>query len=305
MTPPPGGYYSTAARLNDHEFVWMANYKGIHKYDTATDEWTKIMDARKYFSYTFDAAVCDEEDKIIYIGGETKITRIDPDKKSAVVLYRLSSNRSYAYSSSNQLAKIGDDIHIIHRGHLQHSIFNVKNKTMTQIHQFDYDVRPNGSCFIHMKSTNSLLLFALNRSIFEYSLLTKKWNKWKALSPVKIDNVVVSMNEKFILLINNYFRTIYVFDVQKRVSFKSKINIPSESIGTGQAVIMYSKTRDQLLTFGYIRKVYDEAEMNGVQQLPLCLINMILNKVHFEYLHVIAYRDHWKINVDQILASIE
>ena len=84
-----------------------------------------------------DSVMYDEENEMVYVCNANTLTRINLHTKLVRFLHK---GLSVAYHRA--LAKIGDDIHIfsVSSNLAKHSIFNLENKRLTEINQFQHGI---------------------------------------------------------------------------------------------------------------------------------------------------------------------
>eukprot|EP01084_Bolivina_argentea_P177395 306772_1 len=103
---------------------------------------------------------------------------------------------------------------------------------------------------------------------------------------------------------NKYSDNIFIYDIKFNTFRKSKVKLPKSDLDRCNAVITNNKCNDELLTFGFIRICYKSNTFIKLQYLPVYLIQLIGKWVCYQNIHIIADNgEHWKINVDCIIAS--
>ena len=109
---------------------------------------------------------------------------------------------------------------------------------------------------------------------------------------------------------------IYVFDIENNKCKTCAVRWPMDR--KMKSIMIRDAERENLLTFGYINMCFKESEFNDLLLLPDYLIG---NWFVIEHIHLFAYHpvftgpysnaefgrehDHWKIDVDHVIASIE
>ena len=70
---------------------------------------------------------------------------------------------------------------------------------------------------------------------------------------------------------------------------------------------MKDKWEEEMATFGFVRRCFDNEELNGVQFPPRYIIEMIAKWVEMEYIHLMQSTGvnigHWKMSMSEILKS--
>lgn len=118
-------------------------------------------------------------------------------------------------------------------------------------------------------------------------------------------------SEQYILLVARKKRSavteecdIFVYETRSELFYQPSIQCPTGE--SSAATIVGSKSKDELLVFGYVRHLYSRAEFSDVCVLPLYLITPLIRFVCIEYVHLMERRSsgHWKINFDDIFNSL-
>ena len=128
---------------------------------------------------------------------------------------------------------------------------------------------------------------------------------------------VTVKNEKYIIFFGKNggnSNDIMIWDRNQQKLLQSKIKCPMS--GRFNATLVYDDNRDELLTFGFINECFRSSAFEDIRKLPHYLIQLIRRRISIEYVHLLFHRhragagvkcpenNHWKINVDHLLASI-
>ena len=106
--------------------------------------------------------------------------------------------------------------------------------------------------------------------------------------------------------------SIYVIDINNMKLLQCKLKCPSKfksnsrnSNGPMRAICMNNENRDNLMVFGFVNEFQiNNNNNNNITNIPHYLINIILNYILTEYIHIFWADYHWKINIDDILSNI-
>ena len=149
--------------------------------------------------------------------------------------------------------------------------------------------------------------------ICEYSPETEKWSQWdwapsSVLNRWCIWSLVCTKDERYIFQIGDGSDRIIIYDLQKREHRNSAMKCPKGAFEDDPLLEMFVDTkRDELITFGFIRKSFKESAFQYVQDLPNYLIGLIAQWYSNEFVLWMS----WKIEgkelarffVDDILSS--
>ena len=58
-----------------------------------------------------------------------------------------------------------------------------------------------------------------------------------------------------------------------------------------------------LLTFGYVRRCYNNKMFKNMQNLPFDLIKFVGKWICYETMHLIGKKGHWTIDMDKIILN--
>ena len=169
------------------------------------------------------------------------------------------------------------------------------------------------NCHIYTKSKDRIInIDNRNGGVQEYSISNQKWSKWSLkYTPPSLPRpslVLKTSDEKYLLIIGGGTRIITVYNVKQNIFYQSNIQCPaiSEIFNSDfiyQGIIMGNKQNDELLTFGFIRNLFDNHDFNGIQPLPHYMIKLISNWINNDKVHIFDKEHHFQINLDKILQS--
>ena len=203
----------------------------------------------------------------------------------------------------------------------------VLNKDTGEENQDIFEELPDSSVVtrtIFVASRGSIVTFSQSHTnggtkIVEYSLTTKQCEFWEWAHPFLKDyfnrsgSFVAVMNGRYILSFGGSMRkekvftqidSIMIYDVEKKQCVESELKLPVTS-DYWQPVLMTNQNRDEMLTFGFIKRCYKAEKFRNMLILPTPLITLIEKYIAMEFVHLILAKDgrgsHYRINVDDIL----
>lgn len=270
---------------------------------------------------------CDSERNQLYIAYDSYLQKMDMETGFILTLNEKMEDHIAG------LLLIGGDLHVIcddifgpvmsHYILNEHTGYRINDKAPDSEHFIDGVVI---NYVLYSKSRDSIILCGRNTKdiVFEFSLSA---HKWKTLNSCLSGNLVldetamiVSKDGRYLILFgawepgaldpehNGKMDAIIVYDFKVKCSKPklSTIRCPVED-ERFRAVMLADDTYDEMLTFAFIRELYRCSEMNGVQVLPHYLIQMMAKWVETEWIYLLTKcgKGPWKINVDNILKSVQ
>ena len=106
-------------------------------------------------------------------------------------------------------------------------------------------------------------------------------------------------------------QTVAVFDVEKNTIQTSSLILPAAPDGFGlyDAAIVRERSTESLLAFGYIRDFFESSSSGRMPLMSRHMMEMISQWVSVGFIHVVRIRtysrEHFKVNVDKIMRSLE
>lgn len=231
----------------------------------------------------------------------------------------------------------GDNIHIF--GHYEHLVLSLilGYKHSDDHSRYIVERKREIDVVWHCQSRNSILLGGhhwdplLRIEFAEYSLSTKEWKTFKcpSFSDEKIHEfgMVCSGDGRYIITFGGFDRDppiyrrrqsyrmipkdmIMVFDLNDETLKPKCSSLRCPTKGRFNALTMTDKKKEEITTFGFVRRCFANEELEGVQRLPLYIIQLIVKWVEMEYVHLLQIKNcgasggHWKICIDDILESV-
>eukprot|EP01084_Bolivina_argentea_P149800 261653_1 len=331
------GSITNPLMINRDEFiVVIGNFKpskrGIFKFNMKSKEWNKIMDFETSYppAYTFN-----KQTNTLYICAKYLLGVIDRNIVQIVSLnqkhltkgtnkLRLSSygiiDRNIISNCVSEIIYINKTLHIITEN-VKHYIYNIETKESKMVYKFEeFQNDLDGAGFIYLKRRQSIILlggyagFTAFNSIYEYSLLSNKWNKLNVKLSVKLSHfaVVSTRFDQYIIILGGWIDgldasdDIYIFDIKHAKLMKSKMKCHFG--GYTKGIITDNTYNDELLTFGFVNSIFKTDAFYDIQPLPHYLIQLISTWVCNQHIHIIqnnsqtggAEAEHCRINVDDI-----
>ena len=268
---------------------------GIYAYDTNKNDWHKIFDYPKDLKTSSHSAVFDKNKNVIYIFNSSgDLLKCDLKTQQ---LDKLQRDPQSTFGSYPGFILENNKIHIFGEG--EHAIYDIDNEIFAFQPSTGYT--SHGKFITYLPTKNMIAIIEENE-IQKYSLLDKKWSttniksKADTISGFTVASAVTS-DDKYVIMMNTT-KEIWLYDVDTNVYSKSVGKNPSNE-NKYRAIIMSDGYTSDLLTFGYVRSMFDN--------LPLDIIDMIANWVTNEYLHLIENvpkgGKHWRIPLYEILQT--
>lgn len=323
-------------RINPLDYVAIA-------FDTALPLWIYKSHSNRWIPLVFTefggkfgyvrSATFDPQTKLLYVardGNHAELMIIDiSDPQNPMIRVRRTT-KTFAVC---RLVIIGDDIHIL--GHfignsaanqlaLQHIVFYKSNLTLKSVPgRIDGHIESRHNDIL-VKSRNSLIIFGCDRNgndrVIEYSLTTNQYRccQWMKPSTLNvIGGVVISEDERYVIFFGGErrweranmmvslktVRTIIICDLKTGIIRESALRCPLN--GYFRGIMMNDPQRDELMTFGFVNRMFRMKALQNVQPLPRYLVQMIGHFVASESIHLASKNGgHWKVELDDILKCI-
>ena len=297
-------FFPTPIKLNDNQFAlvptrWLdgKNEKdGIYAYDTRINDWHRVFAYPKDLKTSSHSAIFDKDRNTIYIFNSSG-TLLKCDLKTQTVEI-IPHTRFGSYPG---FVMIKDILHIFGYSRT-HEIYDIKNKKFTP------DSPPDDVIFgrsaTYLKSKN-VIIFVMESKVYKYSLLDRKWSvenieTKSGLAIKRSTAITATVDDKYVITIEDGSqgrknKGIFIYDVDRNFFLKSKVKSPLNE-NSCKIIIMNDEHTSELLTFGFVRNVFNE--------LPVDIINTIVNWVTAEDLHLIENAvdgKHWRIGLHEIL----
>ena len=323
--------------MNWNEFVIVPadheQFSRIYKYNLTTDQWTPLMSTQS--EITIPDAAFDPDTETLYMSVykleeysnilQCHLKVIDTKQWTIKECLAFPKERTEMLTYGH-LVLIGNEIHILYDDDDDGDICRhfVVHKVSGDVIQEPVEIHPdlcmaNGANFV--ASRNSILLVGQSQQygtiIVEYSLTTKQWEVWEwARAFLKeyffsSSNLVSVMNGRHILSFggccNESFAeidSIMIYDVEAKQCVESELKLPMKG-DHWQAILMADQDRDEMLTFGFVKRCYKAEEFRTTTLLPTPLIAIVGEYFAMEFVYLILAKKKWgphyRINVDDIL----
>ena len=292
-------------------------------------QWEKVRDYNLRYR-EIQTAIDDTQSTLHIMSHWAQISKIDFHSKEMSSLPS-KALEAVIYDSSRTIACVGTDIHMIgdHKEdrapHIRtrHYVLNSTTGTVTAKQIFDkYFMGDDQDCMklLSIKSRNRLILAVpatedfdgrlLSPELYTYCLLSDQWEKMKIEIPFNLycNAAVVTSDDRYIIFVgggDDRFvckeADIWIYDVQNNSFLLSLVKCPKSQNGCLRAVIRRDPYHDELATFGYIRRCFASDPFAYVQRLPDHLMQLIGDWVCFQELHLMKFKKHWKIDLEDVL----
>lgn len=205
-------------------------------------------------------------------------------------------------------------------GSNEHHILDRKLNKFMKIHQFDFAELTNHG-LIYLPSTKTILLFGgshgfhanFSDSVFSFSTSLRIWKKLDIKMPVKQASfgLVKTRTDRYVIIfggekkVHSYIDNIFVYDTRLETFKKSEIKCPQKD-GYYAALTNETNDRDELATFGCIKRCYKQFNFAHIQILPIYLIDLICQWVVNQDIYLLQRGNGnlWRMTVDDILTSL-
>ena len=249
---------------------------------------------------------------------------------------RICCNKSFWATNVCQVQK---DIHIIgYNDTSQHHIWDTVTNKIKLVDSFDGDLCPKHTKLIYIQSRQIILLIGgyqqdgpnpfsariTPMGIQRFDLKINKWTKLKDLEfnycysdgiQIGEDNVIIAAGKKIDYNGTNTkmitCNEIFILNINDELNYrliKHKLTMPN--IGECHLVLM-GGSRDEILTIGWIKKLYKTKNFVNMELPPMSLQKMISEWYNQEMIHVFyntrmdrkktKHNCHYKINLKKIL----
>ena len=303
--------------INDNEIGRCAatyGYQYVHKYIVDQDEWVKWLDfpSAETTAFLQLTSTYHTKEMCVYLYARAGLIKINTKTKESQII-----PAQYGIGHSSQCIIIDDEFHIIGGySNNKHLKWNEKDKKFDTIHTFNGAGYFTKFSIVYLETRSQLLFMGGSHgsgksnmdNIYIYDTKEKKWtfSEYKLPEGLYFFGCISCKGDKYVIIFGgrssdrNKRNTIWIMDVDTMEFKKSKMVCPME--GLFQAVLMGSREKKELLTFGYIRCLWKTEEFVEVKELPLELVDVIASYYCTEYVHLFHEKgDHWKIQLDKIL----
>ena len=199
------------------------------------------------------------------------------------------------------------------------------------IHQKDFAAENQTDHFmftrnamVYLSRRNKLIFFGsadTNSSqylVYQYSLETRKWSFLLEAQALETEHylnclftgnvkLVATEDEENIIIFHLENEAVHVYDVRKNEMKKCSLKLPAfeRSAGAFGCVMLKDRTKEELVTFGYIRSLFPRANSKSMHVLPTHIGELVSRWVVFEFVHIVwPRRKHFRISVNDIFKSI-
>ena len=315
----PHRLFSGLLSLDHNEFITAPesiHCDGIYKYKIESNQLEKVVDYDQDFISTDHGTTIDAAKKKLFIcNSQKELIEIDLKAKPFAIKY-LSKNANFGWYP--KIVVVEGTIHILGgSNNSKHLMFNKESAEFREIYQFNLvGFRGfNSHKLLHLKRRKCILCIGANdkSQIHEFSLSNNKWRKWEMTVPahLPLSAVVTTKNEQFIIFLGGYnykvnecTDIISIYDHQTNKFRESIIKCPKKE--QFEAITVNNPKNDSLVTCGFINECFRSSTFKHIQPMPHYLVQLISNKVSFEYIHIVQANNgnHWMLNVDDILCFV-
>ncbi len=299
-------------KINNNEYARLGKDGFLYKYNINKDEWKKWIVGTKNKPLHQCTIAYDKIQKMLYIYSDTNktLTKIDT-----------SSNLTKTWSD---LPDIGYGAHgIILNGQFNiiggsknnnHFVWDNQINKFIHIHRFADYKQFIWSSFIHLESKQSVLFFGgvkISKSPYLYNINQEKWSKLSCIIPKPLYHLgcTTSRNERFVILFggidanNRRQNDIYLLDIKTMLFTLS--NIICADKGKTAAINMNNIEQEELICFGFIRKIFKQHTFKNLSFPYFYLIKIIVSYYNNEWIYLMntSTGNHWKIALDRIITS--
>eukprot|EP01084_Bolivina_argentea_P214745 364550_1 len=314
---------------------------GLFKYLFANDEWIKYtieppLNLKRHHSYrdcTAPTAAIITQKNLIYLHDDTFNAKIklfhnkNHGKLEGIKCPWMGSAPNMTVIN-NECHIIGDNTHFKYNEHTNRFIFlgPICDSDSDNDIEIEWVENPG---FANVKDRKILMFGGQNNdnefefnytdSIYECDLTNNEY-QWTKLDVKLPDSGYMGfgctaiLDGKYVLVMGGQgvedgggwaTREIHIYSVPDQTFRKSKIICPEA--GQFKAITVSDKKKDEIITFGYIRSVWKECDIND-QLFPPQYLVRIISKYYFdEFVHLFSssfdYNPgvHWKISVFDII----
>eukprot|EP01084_Bolivina_argentea_P168783 292614_1 len=312
-----GGTIFNIIPINDNEFYLMSGKRGIVneicKYNAIQNKWESWRIDYHINNYESSFHPCfNPIDKSIYIyhNGTLFTFKFETEcirKITDLLLYNTLCRRPPVF--------INNKMHFVDEKHL---ILNVSDASYkldicSSFDKVDDDDDDYGlGQLAHNQSSKSVYYVSCN-GVYSYNSISNQWSNVNVKMPpttfMSYNLCVITYDERYIL--NFECPDIHVIDLKLKKCFKSNIVAPF-SVGWCSnynygAVIIKNNVRTELITFGFVRKCWDEYEIGLDIFPPKYIVKLIQLWLVYEDVHLLYdnkhenHLCHWKMSVENII----
>ena len=214
-------------------------------------------------------------------------------------------NSTNEWSKNVESILFNDELHLIGGTNAVHHSYNPVTKQYRNVTNSIECIASNTrhtSIKLFQSPKKKKIYLTVNRNIYFYSLQTNNWEQLPVCLPESMEfyKVVALENDIFLFLFGHEnCILIHVLELKSLTITKCKISCP---IPEPLAYAVFNdKWTQTLLTFGYVRYVWNDEDFDSVRYPPNDLIQMITSYGIIEKLHIFWRIFHWKVNVQEIL----
>lgn len=318
-------YCCKVLSINSNEIVAVpsATWEGpLSKYNTITHCWTEFTDVEWPMRHLINDAVFDFESNQLFFRAGTKIFVVDFET-SKVALF-VDCREDYGWGCRIRMM-IKDGLNIFaldgdQRRNMWHAVFDKTDGTKLSekpmklkslffgiYDQFFFSSKYLGSCIAEHSSSRLCELSSDHESA---RWTTLQW--YDSRSPLSDRSVCITQNQRYLIVVGGKYSThgytdrIAVIDLKKRTHRESAVRCPAKI--RFHTAMLHDQRRDDLLTHGFVRRVFKMPSFRSIGSIPPELTNVITRLSHNEYLHLITknsadHPGHWRIRVVDILEN--
>ena len=341
LQPSPPYSFGKAFAINGNEYIKRNESNSFQKFNITQNTWSPHSIAGLPLTI-FSRIIAYDKDSstMILLSNDNPIMRNESlISKNIATGHQISLDSRHTrvpYSLNNALLIDGDVhifeedvsgmLHYVLEARLGYHRSSIGTHTLTGFDSIDF--------VSHSKSRNSIILIGRagrSTKFGEYSLSTKEWQYW-AYSyfpqfPVSDVAIVCSADGRHLITfgvtsLEGYHKfcghhipnqqkidhrdRIYIFNLDDHTAIpkESALRCPVQGTGCFHALMMGDRKRDEVMTYGFVRRCFNNAEMNNLTFPPRYLIELMAKWFAMEWIHLFertGKKRHWKICLDDIL----
>ena len=330
--------------VNESEYLIPAgkdilSLSSLFLYHVRKNEFSTFMKFKDALSCTINAAAIDIENKIIYIPATKGIVQIDLKAKTSSIPFKI----GYSYSLSTIVKN--DQLYILHFPTSEHtedsncysalSIYDIASSTATTT---DISL-PWASNWIRFGEYEKIAVIEniiyiiggdLGHDVLEYDIMRNYCNVVSGFTLSAQDyydhDVIVTPDEGYIIVFNAFEKDeseehcnddysadsdeldtqTQILDLESRSCTISPVKLPGFWEGEHiYAMLVDDHYKDDIVN-GYLRETWDDEAFKKMQQLPLELIELIIQLFSQKMVYILQNKTghQWAIHLQELLLCV-
>eukprot|EP01084_Bolivina_argentea_P194453 333637_1 len=326
-----------------YAYVDKENIYGIHKYDNHTNNWEEVFKYKENLDLTIKnhRITINKETKKIYIQCSWYHKLLVFDISNNSLQLASIDHKSLLLDQWGSLypgfLNINHDIHAIGgTKNPKHKIWNTENGTIQTVNApFErnklFEIYAPST--IYVPSQQILLLIGglcsigqyeylddnISVGVWKFHLKSKKWQKIEGLTfDFHRTCCAMTSDEKYVIISEGYTNDtdqpqddMYILDIRNANNYKlwkCDIQCPVTPVGAHYIVKTGNALHDEMLVFGWVKKIFDTPMFKDLLIPPTYIIQSIVMWYNQEEIHWLEYgmepeNRHYAINVRHIVSS--